>query len=39
MNPNTGRLRLIGVSGSLRRESYNAALLNAFRRCCRPTST
>jgi NAD(P)H-dependent FMN reductase len=29
MNPNTGRLRLIGVSGSLRRESYNAALLNA----------
>ncbi len=29
MNPNTGRLRLIGVSGSLRRESYNVALLNA----------
>ena len=29
MNPNSGRLRLIGVSGSLRRESYNAALLNA----------
>ncbi|RPH64377.1 MAG: NAD(P)H-dependent oxidoreductase [Burkholderiales bacterium] len=29
MNPDAGRLRLIGVSGSLRRGSYNAALLRA----------
>src|SRR5690606_22731819 len=29
MNPNAGRLRLIGVSGSLRRGSYNTALLRA----------
>jgi len=29
MNSNAGRLRLIGISGSLRRGSYNAALLGA----------
>src|SRR5690606_30394110 len=29
MNPNGRRLRLIGISGSLRRGSYNAALLRA----------
>lgn len=29
MNPYAGRLRLIGISGSLRRGSYNAALLRA----------
>lgn len=29
MNPEAGRIRLIGISGSLRRGSYNAALLRA----------